>query len=109
MKKILALCSFAAMTVLFVQCAPKKAVTTTEMSDEAKLEEIKENYTGVQLAEGKTIWENSCQKCHKLYSPENYTVRKWENILPRMSKRAKLDDKQSAHVRAYLLTNAKKA
>lgn len=107
MKKLLVLFSFAAITVVFVQCASKKTTTTTEMSDEAKVAEVKKNYSDEQLAEGKTLWETKCNKCHKLYAPDSRTVSKWENILPRMNNRSKLDEKQGALVRAYILANTK--
>ncbi len=92
-------------TVLF-SCTSKK-VATTEKSSAEVVAEIKKNYNEQQLEEGHTLWQNNCNKCHKLYEPSEYTVSRWENILPRMLKRAKLDDEQSGKVRAYVLSNSK--
>lgn len=69
--------------------------------------EVKKNYTEAQMEEGKTIFMGSCDKCHGLKEPETHTVAQWERILPRMSKKAKLEAEQAGKVRAYVLAHAK--
>lgn len=105
MKKLITLV-FISGTVLFTQCTPKKTATSG-MTDAQKVADVKKNFTDAQMQEGKTIWQGSCDKCHKLYEPESHSIDKWERVLPRMTKRAKLDDAQGAKVRAYLIANAK--
>jgi Dihaem cytochrome c. len=105
MKKIITLI-FLSTTVVFTQCTPKKAATAG-MSDAEKVADVKKNFTEAQMQEGKTIWQGSCDKCHKLYEPESRSIDKWERVLPRMTNRAKLDDAQGAKVRAYLIAHAK--
>ena len=109
MKKLLVITVMAITSMALVQCAPKtsKSVTAAGPTPEEKVAEIKKNFTADQLAEGKTIYEANCQKCHKLKLPPTHTVDSWEGILPRMTKRAHLDDKQTSLVRAYILSNAK--
>lgn len=107
MKKLVML-AISSGVILFSECTPKKA-TTGAMSAEAKVSEVKKNYTEAQMEEGKTLWQGACGKCHKLYNPEDITVEKWENVLPRMAKRSKFDDEQTGKVRAYLLTHAKQS
>jgi cytochrome c5 len=87
-------------------CTSKKAATT-EKSPADIVAEVKKNYSEAQLAEGKTLWQDNCKKCHKLHDGPDYTVKKWENVLPRMFNRAKVNDEQSGKIRAYLLANAK--
>src|SRR5690606_1572056 len=91
------------------QCstARKSASKTTEPTAGATLGEIKRNYTPAQMEEGKVIWQDKCDKCHKLYDPASHTVVKWEMILPRMSQKAKLTEEEAGKVRAFILTNAK--
>jgi cytochrome c5 len=79
------------------------------MSDAEIIGEIKRNYTEAQMEEGKVIWQTNCNRCHKLYTPGSYTIAEWENILPRMYPRTKLDKEQSGKVRAYILPNAKRS
>lgn len=106
MKKFSILIMLGTIAVSMVQCTPKKA-TTTEKSPSEKVADIKKNYTEAQMAEGKTLFEADCAKCHRLHQPEEHDIAKWENVLPRMTKRAKMDDAQAGMVRAYILTHAK--
>ena len=95
---------------IFANCSPKTtgSAATSTSGPEAAVAEVKKNYTEAQMEEGKVIWQGNCNKCHKLYEPESHSVKSWEKILPRMVKRAKLDDKQAGMVRAYLLAHATK-
>lgn len=95
-----------ALATLAAACTSKKA-TTGEKSASDIVADIKKNFTEADMAEGKSLWQTNCNKCHKLYEANDYNVGKWENVLPRMNKRAKLDDTQAGKVRAYLLANAK--
>ena len=106
MRKTFTILSLMFTSVLLTECTPKKAATDT-MSPEQKVADVKKNYTEAQMAEGKTIWQGACGKCHKLFEPGSRSVEKWENVLPRMVNRSKLNDQQAAMVRAYLLSHAK--
>lgn len=108
MTKLYTVAVLFVIVALFSQCATKKSAGTASAStDAAKVAAIKKEFTPEQIAEGKTIWQTSCSKCHKLFEPETRTVAKWETILPNMSMRAKLDETKAAKVRAYVLSNAK--
>lgn len=106
MKKLFTIASLLLASIVLTECTPKKAATTT-MTPEQKVADVKKNFSDAQMAEGKTLWEGNCNKCHKLFDPSSRTVDKWEDVLPRMSKRAKLTDEQAGMVRAYLLAHAK--
>ena len=104
MKKLTILIMLAVIAVS--SCTSKKAATT-EKSPADVVAEVKKNYSEAQMAEGKTLWQGSCNKCHKLHDGPEYSVNKWENVLPRMFNRAKLNADNAGKVRAYLLANAK--
>lgn len=104
MKKITI--AITTLAILGTACTSKKA-TTGEKSTADVVADLKKNFTDADMSEGKLLWQSNCNKCHKLYNSDDYSVSKWENILPRMIKRAKLDNTQASKVRAYLLTNAK--
>jgi cytochrome c5 len=55
-----------------------------------------------RLAEGKSMYENNCAKCHKLFSPLDHTQTEWVPILNRMQKKAHLDDAQMALISEYV-------
>lgn len=107
MKKIAILIAIAGTSVMMTECSPKKKIASNELSPEAKVAEVKRNYTPAQMEEGKTIWSASCGKCHKLHDGPDHDVAKWEKVLPRMINRAKLNEVDGGKVRAYLLANAK--
>lgn len=110
MKKTLTLLTLAVLSVVMVNCSSTKKASTipgaSTATPEARVAEAKKNYSEDQMAEGKTLWETNCNKCHKLYAPESRNVDKWEAVLPRMVKRAKMTDTQAGMVRAYLITHA---
>ncbi len=58
-----------------------------------------------ELGEGKNLYENSCNKCHLLYSPKSYTAEQWTPILINMQKRTDLSDEQTAKIYNYLTMN----
>lgn len=90
--KIMAL---AVVGVLLYSCSPKTAPAPTEVKKELS----------PALAEGKSLYENNCAKCHKLHNPSNYTAEQWSPILERMKKKAKIDDATTAKIYAYVTAN----
>jgi hypothetical protein len=55
------------------------------------------------LPQGREIFVTQCARCHASPEVHGYSVPQWERILPRMSRRAKLDADQESAVRAYVL------
>jgi cytochrome c5 len=55
-----------------------------------------------ELAAGKSMYENNCAKCHKLFSPTKFSEQDWKPVLVRMQKKAKLDDAQMAQISNYI-------
>jgi len=109
MKRFLSLSVLCVLVITLSRCASKVPTATATKSDAPadKVAEIKKHFNEEQLEEGKTIWQGACGKCHKLFPPESRDIEKWENVLPRMAKRSKLDDTAAAKVRAYLLVHAR--
>ncbi len=109
MKKILVLAAMCAPIILFTQCAPKHVPKSDKPTSTTANEvtEMKAKYTETQIAEGKAIFVGYCQKCHQLYQPTDFSVKKWDKILPEMSQKAELSAEQAAKVRAWVVVNAK--
>ncbi|MGC4128164.1 MAG: cytochrome C [Bergeyella sp.] len=91
MKRVIVLSAFA--VVLFTSCSPK-AVPVAETSV----------ITEEMLAQGKTIYENSCGKCHDLYDPTKFTSVEWVGIMNAMAPKAKLTDEQHQLVYDYVVS-----
>lgn len=93
--KIKLLGTLAIITILTSCSSSKKVVAETK--EEVKLTP--------ELAEGKLLFENNCGKCHKLFSPEDFSKEEWQPIVMRMQKKARITDEQRDLVYNYLVSN----
>jgi hypothetical protein len=82
------------VTILF-SCAPKTVEVAT----------VKEapKFPTTEIAEGSTLYQENCGKCHKLKVVSNFSAVEWKSIVPRMAKKAKLDAASESKVMAYVL------
>nr|WP_315027404.1 cytochrome C [uncultured Chryseobacterium sp.] len=94
MKKLIAAASFT--TILLVSCTPKAASTAATTGSSTS--------TAEQMAQGKTIFENSCGKCHKLPDPTSHNAVQWVGIMNSMAPKAKLTDEQHQWVYDYIVS-----
>jgi len=92
--KVLAL---AFVAVLLYACSSKSNIPTAEVP--------KEKVLSPELAEGKSLYENSCGRCHQLYNAKDYSAEQWKPIVQRMQKKARLDDAQGLKIYNYLTMN----
>ncbi len=79
--------------LLATSCSDKTAGTVAEV--EAAL-------PTAELTQGKAIYEKKCHRCHKLKVIDNYSAEAWNNILPAMAKKAKLEATDEALVKGYV-------
>ena len=56
------------------------------------------------LTAGKTIYENSCARCHELPNPTAHSAQDWVGIMNWMAPKAKLNDEQHALVYDYIVS-----
>lgn len=92
--KVLAL---SVVALVLYSCSSKSNIPTAEVP--------KEKVLSPELAEGKSLFENSCGRCHKLYDAKDYTAEQWKPIVLRMQKKARLDDAQGLKIYNYLTMN----
>jgi cytochrome c5 len=59
------------------------------------------------LAEGKTLYESNCVKCHKLYAPSDFSKEEWRPIVTQMQKKARLSDEQGNSIYNYIISGLK--
>ncbi|MFY1047962.1 cytochrome C [Chryseobacterium sp. GP-SGM7] len=88
--------SATVILVLLVSCTPK-ATTVAEAPKSA-------TSTAEQIAQGKTIYESSCNRCHKLYEPTQFTSVQWVGIMNAMAPKAKLTEEQHQWVYDYVVS-----
>jgi cytochrome c5 len=92
--KVLAL---SVITAVLYSCSSKSSIPTAEVP--------KEKVLSPELAEGKSLYENSCGRCHQLYNAKDYSAEQWKPIVERMQKQARLDDAQGLKIYNYLTMN----
>lgn len=92
--KVLAL---AFVAVLLYACSSKSNIPTAEVP--------KKKVLSPELAEGKSLYENSCGRCHQLYNAKDYSAEQWKPIVQSMQKKARLDDAQGLKIYNYLTMN----
>lgn len=83
--------------VLF-SCSKKAVAPATEVkvTDEAKME------MPAEIAEGKSLYENNCGKCHMLFPASKHDKAGWVKTVDRMAPKAKITDAQKTLVYNYL-------
>jgi len=94
------LLTVALLSVVIFSCSKKVAapVANTEVK---VTEEIKADLP-IAIAEGKTLYENSCARCHKLFPTGKHDKAGWSGTLDRMAPKAKITDEQKTLVYNYL-------
>jgi cytochrome c5 len=105
--------------LLFFACAPKvvapiivEAKKETPVETSKEINEVK-NETATQmpiimskeLAEGKSMYEFNCGRCHQLYEPTSVPKNRWKTILSKMQPKAKITDQETASIYNYLISN----
>ncbi|WP_284651244.1 c-type cytochrome [Flavobacterium terrisoli] len=92
--KILAI---AVLAVTIYSCASKSSVPVAETPKKVELT--------AELAEAKSLYENSCARCHQLYSPKDFSAEQWKPIVLRMAPKARLNEEQGQKIYNYLTMN----
>lgn len=83
---------------LFISCLPKKVSNTISTTEN-------QSRFSPEILEAKSVYENNCANCHKLYSPKEYTAQEWRQILVTMQKKAKITDDEVKNIYSYLILN----
>jgi mono/diheme cytochrome c family protein len=101
--KILAVAFFA---IVLYSCGGSKPVPPPiNTTYKVPTVEAKQADSASDLAEGKSLYENNCAKCHSLYNPKDFNAEQWKPILLDMQKKAKISDEQREKIYGYLTAN----
>lgn len=98
----------ATVAALLFACSPKTVVQPTNPKTLETPAADAASSTSENVAKGKTLYENNCGKCHRLFSPSEETAENWEPILKRMQKKARLEDADMGLVHDYIFANLSK-
>ncbi len=86
--------------VVMLGCGSTKKVMIAQPETKTVLSE--------NALQGKTLYENNCVRCHRLYNASEFTAARWPSILDSMQKKAKITDQQKELINEYLAINSKK-
>ena len=83
----------SALFGFIISCSPKIAPV---------VEQVHKVTLTPELAEGKSLYENNCGKCHQLYEPNSYSKENWIPILKSMQIKAEITDAEREKIYNYL-------
>ena len=84
-------------------CSAVKLLTPTQADADRGAQKF-QGYSLNDLNQGKSIYEAHCNKCHRYKPPESRKEPKWDKVIPKMAKKAKLDSVQESLVLKYVVT-----
>src|ERR1700722_4005647 len=97
------------LMIFFTACSVK--LIPPAQSDVDRVANKYPSYTLAELNDGKTLFENTCNRCHGLKNPTSRDEDKWKEIVPKMiakltKKEGKeiIDSKQQESILRYLIT-----
>lgn len=100
MKKLI---TIVLISLVVFACSHK---TTTTATKTTVMKTESATVTNAQYLEGKAVYEASCGRCHKLFSPDKGNMTQWTKWLNAMAPKAKLTDEEKQMVTNYISVNA---
>lgn len=107
MKQIKFILSSFALILLTIltSCTPKTTPAVVPNTPETpKITAEAETNSAERLALGKTIYDNSCGKCHDLPKPTDHSAQDWVGIMNWMAPKANLNEEQKQMVYDYVVS-----
>jgi len=93
--------SLVCLTLLVAaSCAVKYAGPTQKMADQCSTDLA-------SLEMGKSLLEQECQDCHKLYRTTDFGPEQWQHIMDEMAPKAKIPDAQKDQILTYITCDIK--
>ena len=93
--------SIAVLMVSLVSCS-KNLTTNADSLYVPTASDVTSSATLPDLQAGRSVFINSCGRCHNLYSPDNFSSASWKAIVPNMASRAGLSSTETALVTKYV-------
>ena len=92
----------AVFSVIIYSCASKSSIPTEVAKKEEPKEVVVATVLTPELMEGKTLYENNCNKCHDLYDTKAFSAEKWKPIVEDMRKKARLSEADGMKIFNYV-------
>lgn len=88
------------MLIGVVACS--KDNTTNESLYTPTTTDVTANATLAELQQGRSLYIAKCESCHKLYSPDDFSVTRWKSILSQMTPKTNMSDSEVTLVTKYV-------
>lgn len=102
--------ALAVTGIILYACAPKvvtppvaKEVEAVEPVKTVGAAEVKELVLTPELAKGKSLYEDSCANCHKLFPASRHDKEGWVVTMDRMAPKAKISEEEKKLIYNYLV------
>jgi cytochrome c1 len=75
------------------------------MTDSPVIEKTKitDDTPSEDVIAGKDLMDKNCIRCHKMKPVENYSLAKWDVILPKMARKAKITEEEQKKIRTFIV------
>jgi hypothetical protein len=90
------------LTMLFLISGCTKTTNDTSSLYIPSASDVTANATLQELQQGRELYVNYCNRCHGLYTPENYTPTQWKSILSNMGPRTTMTSSDILLVTKYV-------
>jgi hypothetical protein len=97
------------LLTVFTACSVK--LIAPVQSDVDRVSSKYPGYNLAELNEGKALFQQTCNRCHRLKNPVSRDEDKWKEIVPKMIKKLNkkegkevIDEKQQESILRYLVT-----
>jgi cytochrome c5 len=110
MKALKLLLSMVLLIVLssfiFTQKSVQQKFVITE-KDIAWADSVWKGTTLADLNNGEVLYTKSCNRCHGYKNPQSRSAEKWNRIIPKMSKKAKLSNDEELLLLKFVITEGR--
>lgn len=100
-RRVTAVWAVAILMISLMSCS-KSLNTNTDSLYVPTAVDVTSSATLADLQAGRSVFINSCGRCHTLYSPDNLSVANWKTIVPNMASRAGLSATETAQITKYV-------
>ena len=83
-------------------CSPRLPLMKPTLDDQVRADSLVLNQNNLDLQKAHKLYINKCSGCHFLYRPYEYSLKKWNEMLPEMKTEAKLTDEQYLMIENYI-------
>jgi cytochrome c5 len=108
MKKIFVPVACFAAILAVVSCSPKIVAMQPSDPNVPQMPNAAATLpTTEAIAHGKSLYQENCARCHKLFEPQSHTREEWKPILAKMQVKAQLGDEDMALISTYINSETK--